>query len=141
MALATSLVISTRIYRVEYLVLTNISGLYILPYVFGGELWPNQIRSFGTALSQCFHWLFVFGMVYGAPSLLEQTHNWGAFIFFAGWCFLSIIYVYLMVPEIAGLSVDEIDGLFRGPWFNAYKRSRKPVAAIEGQDGSEDSSS
>lgn len=51
--------------------------------------------------------------------------NWGAFIFFAGWCFLSLIYVYLMVPEIAGLSVEEIDDLFRGPWFNAYKRSRR----------------
>lgn len=107
-------------------------GLYILPYVFGSELWPNQIRSFGTALSQCFHWLFIFGMAYGAPSLLEETNNWGAFLFFASWCFLSLFYVFFLVPEIAGLTIEEIEHLFRGPWFNAYKRSKKPIAIPEG---------
>lgn len=28
-----------------------------------------------------------------------------------------------MVPEISGLSVEEIDYLFKGSWFNAYKRT------------------
>jgi hypothetical protein len=110
------------------------SGLYILPYVFGAELWPNRIRSFGSALSQCFHWLFIFAMAYGSPSLLAQTHNWGAFLFFAGWCLISAIYVYFMVPEIAGLSVEEIDHLFTGSWFNAHKRSKrlKPSDVVVG---------
>ncbi len=35
--------------------LTLCLGLFILPYVFGGELFPNRLRSFGGALSQCFH--------------------------------------------------------------------------------------
>lgn len=104
-----------------------IAGLYILPYVFGGELWPNRIRSFGSAFSQCFHWLFIFAMAYGVPSLLENTNNWGAFIFFAGWCLTAAIYVYFMVPEIAGLGVEEIDYLFTGSWFNAYKKSKRLV--------------
>lgn len=39
-----------------------------------------------------------------------------------------MIYVYLMVPELSGLSVEEIDDLFKGPWFNAYKRSKKARA-------------
>lgn len=62
--------------------------------------------------------------------------DWGAFIFFAGWCFISLIYVYLMVPEIAGLSVEEIDDLFRGPWFNAYKRSkqRTVITSVESEE-------
>ena len=37
-------------------------GLYTLPYLFGAELWPNRIRSFGGALSQCFHWMFYFAI-------------------------------------------------------------------------------
>ncbi|KAL5042327.1 general substrate transporter [Aspergillus fruticulosus] len=37
-------------------------GLYSLPYLFGAELWPTRIRSFGGALSQCFHWLFYFAI-------------------------------------------------------------------------------
>lgn len=120
--------------------LTNPQGLYILPYIFGAELWPNRIRSFGSALSQCFHWLFIFAMAYGSPSLLAQTHNWGAFLFFAGWCFVSAIYVYFMVPEIAGLSVEEIDGLFTGSWFDAHKRSARlqPTEPGTGFDSEEE---
>ncbi|KAF7533513.1 hypothetical protein G7054_g7027 [Neopestalotiopsis clavispora] len=101
-------------------------GLLILPYVFGAELWPNRIRSFGSAMSQMFHWLFYYGVNAGMPSLLSQTNNWGAFIFFAAWCFIALVYVYLTVPEIAGLSVEELDAIFKGGWFHAYKTTRKP---------------
>ncbi|KAH8649985.1 putative sugar transporter [Xylariales sp. PMI_506] len=115
-------------------------GLLILPYVFGAELWPNRIRSFGSAMSQSFHWLFYYGVNAGTPSLLAQTNNWGAFIFFAMWCFIAFVYVYLMVPEIAGLSVEEIDFLFKGPWFNAYKRSKHPQGVIEGSSSGDNAS-
>lgn len=108
----------------------NSIGLLILPYVFGAELWPNRIRSFGSALSQMFHWLFFYGVNAGTPSILSKMDNWGAFIFFAGWCFIALIYVYLMVPEVAGLSMEEMDALFNGPWFNAYRRAKKPGVIV-----------
>jgi hypothetical protein len=98
-------------------------GLLVLPYVFGSELWPNQIRSFGSALTQCFHCLFFFGLNMGIPSLLTKTNNWRAFLFFAGWCFLSLIYVYFVVPETAGVDVEKLDALFEGPWWNQHKGS------------------
>lgn len=66
-------------------------------------------------------------MAYATPSLLSQMNNWGAFIFFGAWCFLALPYVYFAVPEVAGLSVEEIRSLFEGPWFNAYKQSKKPI--------------
>lgn len=102
-----------------------------MPYVFGGELWPNHLRSFGAALGQTFHWLFLYAMNFGTPSLLEKTNNWGAFIFFAAFCFIALLYVYLIVPEISGLSVQEIDHLFKGPWLNAH-RSSLPSSGIDG---------
>ncbi|KAL5362545.1 general substrate transporter [Aspergillus floccosus] len=114
-------------------------GLLVLPYVFGGELWPNRIRSFGGSVGQTFHWLFIYAIKYSIPSLLKNTDNWGAFLFFAGWCLLGLIYVFLMVPEISGLAVEEVDALFKGPWFNAYKRvHRTPVidSVESGDDGS-----
>ena len=40
-----------------------------------------------------------------------------------------------MVPELSGLSVEEIDDLFKGPWFNAYKRSKTAhVISAENDD-------
>ncbi|KAK1149014.1 hypothetical protein N8T08_007689 [Aspergillus melleus] len=108
-------------------------GLYILPYIFGGELWPNRIRSFGGAVGQAFHWLFIYGMQYSMPSILSSFDQWGAFLFFAGWCAVGILYTYFMVPEIAGLSVEEIEELFRGPWFSAHRGARTIV--VEGCPG------
>lgn len=115
------------------------SGLFILPYVFGSELWPNRIRSFGSAVGQTFHWIFIYAIKFSIPSLLDDTNNWGAFLFFAGWCFLGLIYVFFMVPETAGLSVEEVDRIFEGPWFKAYRTSgcRDSVSAIE--EGSRES--
>lgn len=108
---------------------TSFQGLYLLPYIFGGELWPNKIRSFGGALGQTFHWLFIYAMGFGLPSLLEKTNNWGAFIFFAGWCFIALLYVYFMIPETAGMTVEQIDNLFKGPWLGAHRRSARQADA------------
>lgn len=86
-------------------------------------------------MSQTFHWLFIYAVKYSIPSLLKTTDNWGAFLFFAGWCFLALIYVFFMVPEISGLSVEEIDYLFKGSWFNAYKRARRHPVIDSVEDG------
>ncbi|KAJ8117059.1 hypothetical protein OPT61_g1659 [Boeremia exigua] len=100
-------------------------GLLVLPYVFGAELWPNNIRSFGSALSQCFHWLFYFGVNKGTPSLLKSMHNWGTFLFFAGWCFIALLYVYVAVPETSGLSIEATDKLFEGPFWQMSRQAKK----------------
>ncbi|KAJ5273301.1 hypothetical protein N7478_008426 [Penicillium angulare] len=100
-------------------------GLFILPYVFGGELWPNRIRSFGGAVGATCHWLFIYAIKYAFPEILSSMNNWGAFIFFAGWCFLGLLYTYFIVPEVAGLTVEEIDMIFQGPWYNAFRRTKR----------------
>ncbi|KAH8689880.1 general substrate transporter [Talaromyces proteolyticus] len=100
-------------------------GLLVLPYVFGAELWPNQIRSFGASFSQMFHWLFYFGVNKGVPSLLTETKNWGAFLFFAGWCFIALFYVFFLVPETSGLSLEELNAVFEQPLWKAYLSTRK----------------
>ncbi len=72
-------------------------------------------------------------MSFALPSLLDNTNNWGAFIFFSGWCGVSMIYVYLVVPEISGLSIEEMDDVFNQPWLSArhYRRPEVP-REIEG---------
>ena len=96
-------------------------GLYSLPYLFGAELWPNRIRSFGGALSQCFHWLFLFAITKATPSILSSMDRWGAFIFFAAWCFVALIYVFLMVPETSGRTLESMDKLFEHRWYEMRK--------------------
>lgn len=57
--------------------------------------------------------------------MLSSMDNWGAFIFFAAWCFISLVYVYLVIPETAGQSLEQIDKVFEGPWYKAYRTSKK----------------
>jgi hypothetical protein len=92
-------------------------GLYSLPYLFGAELWPNKIRSFGGALSQCFHWLFYFAITKETPSILSSMAGWGAFLFFLGWCVVALIYTFFFVPETAGLSLEQMDNIFNHPFY------------------------
>lgn len=108
----------------------------MLPYIFSGELWPNRIRSFGGALGQTFHWLFIYAMQYSMPSILSSFHQWGAFLFFGAWCLVAIIYTFFMVPEVSGLTVEEIEDIFQGSWFNAYQTSKRR-RVIEAQHDSE----
>ncbi|CAH0033263.1 unnamed protein product [Clonostachys rhizophaga] len=121
------------IYEFRYTV-----GLLILPYVFGSELWPNQIRSFGTVLGSSFYWIFVYAVKYSMPVMLTNFHNWGGFIFFAGWVFIIFVYVFFMVPEVAGMTVEEIEGVFEGPWFIAYKRNPKVLEGSVSNDQDDD---
>ena len=90
-------------------------GLYTLPYLFGAELWPNRIRSFGGALSQCFHWMFYFAITKATPSILSSMHNWGAFLFFLAWCLVALVYTFFFVPETAGMSLEQMDHIFKQP--------------------------
>lgn len=103
----------------------HILGLLVLPYVFGAELWPDEIRSFGASFGQLFHWFFYYGLNQGLPSLLSETHNWGAFVFFAAWCFIAGIYTFFVIPETAGRSFEEMEYLFEQPIYKAYRTSKQ----------------
>lgn len=103
-------------------------GLYSLPYLFGAELWPNKIRSFGGALSQCFHWLFYFAITKATPSLLGGLHQWGAFVLFIGFCVLALFYTFFMIPETVGLSLEEINRIFERPLFQLARPLEPPEA-------------
>ncbi|KAH8586380.1 putative transporter [Bisporella sp. PMI_857] len=100
-------------------------GLLILPYLFGAELWPNRIRSFGGSLSQAWHWLFYFVIVKATPFILSSMRGWGAFIFFAAWCLIALVYTYILVPETSGLVLEHIDALFEGPWYLMRKKANQ----------------
>ncbi|SCV59643.1 related to quinate transport protein [Fusarium fujikuroi] len=137
---STAAIAAIFIHGFGYAVVIN-QGLLVLPYVFGAELWPNSIRSFGSALSQTFHWLFYFGINRATPSILSSMHNWGAFIFFAGWCLVALIYVFFAVPETAGLPLEHIDALFECPWWQITSKAKTlHVTTISGSVVDEENS-
>lgn len=99
-------------------------GLYTLPYLFGAELWPNRVRSFGGALSQGLHWLFYFGITKATPALLSSSDNWGAFVFFVAFCLMAFLYGIFCISETAGLPLERLDMLFERPVCQMRKSAR-----------------
>jgi hypothetical protein len=46
------------------------------------------------------------------PSLVEFS-AYGAYVFFAFFCLLSLLWVYYFVPETMGKSLEEMDHVFK----------------------------
>ncbi|GME50552.1 Sugar and other transporter [Neofusicoccum parvum] len=96
-------------------------GWFSMPYLVGAEIFPTRIRSLNMSLSMAFHWAFYFGSSRSMPSLLAATHKWGAFVFFGCICLISLVYVFVAMPDTTGRSLESLDGLFQRPWYTVYK--------------------
>ncbi|TGO11189.1 hypothetical protein BTUL_0115g00080 [Botrytis tulipae] len=73
-----------------------------VPWAMPSEIFRSDLRAKGVALSTCSNWLsnFIIGLI--TPPLVVYT-NWGAYVFFGGFCALSGIWTWLSVPETKGL--------------------------------------
>ncbi|EXF82378.1 hypothetical protein CFIO01_01838 [Colletotrichum fioriniae PJ7] len=96
-------------------------GWFSIPYLVSAEVFPIRIRSLCVSVLMAFHWAFYFGCSRAMPSLLAATERYGAFIFFASICSVSLVYVYLAMPETSGRSLESMENLFNRPWYTVYK--------------------
>ncbi|KAK7442980.1 hypothetical protein VKT23_015924 [Stygiomarasmius scandens] len=96
--------------------------IYVASYATGlgnvpwqqGEFFSLEYRGIGTSLSTATNWAanFLIGSTY--LSLMAKITPAGAFGFYAGLCFLGWIFVVFCFPETAGLSLEEVRGVFKG---------------------------
>lgn len=96
-------------------------GWFSIPYLVSAEVFPIRIRSLCVSVLMAFHWAFYFGCSRAMPSLLAATERYGAFIFFAVICSVSLVYVYLAMPETSGRSLESMESLFSRPWYSVHK--------------------
>lgn len=83
-----------------------------LGWALPSEVFPSATRSKGVALSTAVCWLsnFIVGVI--TPPMIEST-GFGTYVFFGAWCFLAVIWAYLLVPETKGKTLEQIDEVFR----------------------------
>lgn len=75
-----------------------------MPYLLTSEVFPTRIRSHCVSFMMALHWAMNFGNSRATPSLLVAGKRYGAFIFFAAICIISIVFAYFCMPETAGSS-------------------------------------
>lgn len=91
------------------------------PWVYLGESFPLRVRPKSIALGSATNWLWNFLLGFFAPRIADDIGPLILMIFF-GMLIFGYGYVYLFVPETKGLSLEEVDEMYRSgvkPWNSA----------------------
>ncbi|SAM01169.1 hypothetical protein [Absidia glauca] len=82
-------------------------------WVISSELFPLRVRAKAMGLTSSSHWMnnFIVGLI--TPPLLALSAP-ATYFMFSGFCFLSFGFVWFLVPETRGYSLEDMDGLFGG---------------------------
>jgi len=80
-----------------------------IPWLMMGEIFPSKVRGHAASVATAFNWACSFAVTKCYNDLTEAVGAHGAFWFFGGLCFLSIIFVVLFVPETKGHSLENIE--------------------------------
>ncbi|KZS93480.1 general substrate transporter [Sistotremastrum niveocremeum HHB9708] len=102
------------------------------PWVYLGESFPLRVRPKAIALGSATNWLWNFLLSFFSPRIAARIGPLILMIFF-GMLIFGAVFVYLFIPETKGLSLEEIDELYRAhvkPWNSTnWKPSPKHIDA------------
>ncbi|GAQ07044.1 sugar transporter STL1 [Aspergillus lentulus] len=99
-----------------------------VPWALPSEVFPSSLRAKGVALSTCSNWLnnFIIGLI--TPPLVENT-GYGAYVFFAVFCLLALIWTFFFIPETKGRTLEQMDHVFKDNSSEAEKARRHAIEA------------
>jgi SP family sugar:H+ symporter-like MFS transporter len=92
-----------------YVIFFNFSWGPVM-WVMLGEMFPNQIRGTGLAVSGLAQWGANFGITITFPVLLAGIGLVGAYGFYALCALLSILFVAKCVHETRGIELEDMQG-------------------------------
>ena len=90
-----------------YVVIFNFSWGPVM-WVMLSEMFPNQLRGSGLAVSGLAQWLANFGVTLTFPVLLATIGLGGAYGLYAAAAFVSIAFVYFLVHETSGVELEDM---------------------------------
>ena len=100
-------------------------------WILSAELHSVRLRTYGQALALFFASLFNFATTFWTPYMINPTAgNMGTNVgyFYFGMDFIIFILLFLLLPETARLSLEQIDDYFqsgRKPWKTSLSRNKK----------------
>ena len=77
-------------------------------WVFISEIFPNDVRAKGQTLGSLTHWVMAAIITFWFPALTELLGGGFTFMIFAGCMVLQLLYVWKMMPETKGKSLESI---------------------------------
>jgi sugar porter (SP) family MFS transporter len=78
-------------------------------WVFISEIFPNRHRATGQALGSFTHWMFAALLTTFFPLMVTAFPPGYVFLFFCGMMALQLLWVYGMMPETKGVSLEALE--------------------------------
>ena len=78
-------------------------------WVFISEIFPNRVRSLGASLGSSTHWLFAAVIAGLFPFFNEKLGGGVIFAFFAFMMVLQLLFVWKLMPETKGVSLEDLE--------------------------------
>lgn len=77
-------------------------------WVFISEIFPNEVRAKGQALGSFTHWLMATVIAFTFPYIAQTLGGGNTFMLFAVMMVLQLLFVWKMMPETKGKSLEEV---------------------------------
>ncbi|GAB7354691.1 hypothetical protein MBLNU459_g5112t1 [Dothideomycetes sp. NU459] len=86
-------------------------------WVVTGEIFPLKIRAKSLSMTTASNWLLNWAIAYATPYMVNKgpgDANLGSKVFFiwGGFCFICFFFIWAMVYETKGLSLEQVDELY-----------------------------
>ena len=84
-------------------------------WVVTGELFPLKARAKCLSMTTASNWLLNWAIAYSTPYMVDADHaNLQSKVFFVwgSFCFVCIAFVYFMIYETKGLTLEQVDELY-----------------------------
>ncbi|KAK3202393.1 hypothetical protein GRF29_161g1002137 [Pseudopithomyces chartarum] len=84
-------------------------------WVVTGEMFPLKARAKCLSMTTASNWLLNWAIAYSTPYMVDEDHaNLRSKVFFVwgSFCFVCIAFVFFMIYETKGLSLEEVDELY-----------------------------
>ncbi|WP_187264423.1 sugar porter family MFS transporter [Pontibacter beigongshangensis] len=77
-------------------------------WVFISEIFPNSVRASGQALGSFTHWFMAAVIAFTFPYITTTLGGGTTFLIFAGMMVLQLLFVWKIMPETKGVSLEQI---------------------------------
>ncbi|MFN8349560.1 MAG: sugar porter family MFS transporter [Spirosomataceae bacterium] len=78
-------------------------------WVFISEIFPNEVRANGQALGSFTHWIMAAIVAFSFPSIAGYLGGGTTFLIFSIMMVLQLLFVWKMMPETKGSSLEKIE--------------------------------